>query len=144
VVTELRVAPTTRSWFHHKVVRTVGYLREIFRFAPAMPAMNGPMRAILLWRAFALTLVPLAGLAATVAIGVWLGPAVVAGAAAVALGLATLSRRRGGVPAAILVATLPFWLLLVTLTALVLYPFFRPGAAWARPMLRIGESEVGS
>jgi hypothetical protein len=47
-------------------------------------------------------------------------------------------------PAVVVAATLPVWLLLVTLTALMLYPFVRKGASWARPMLRTGRSEAPS
>lgn len=143
VVTELRVAGTTRAWFHHKVLRTIGYLREIARFAPAIVRMTGPMRAMLLWRALALTVLPLVGLTVAVAAATWLGPTAMAGAAGVVLGATALARRAGGVPATLLAVTLPLWLLLVTLTALVLYPFVRQGTPMVRPALRTGESEAG-
>ena len=147
VVTELRVAGTTWAWFRHKVARTIGYLREIFRFAPAILGMVTPMRTILLWRTLALTLFPIAGVAAAILVGVWLGPVAIAGAGAgavaVTAGAATVSRR-AAVPAVAVAATLPVWLLLVTLTALVLYPFVRPGVSSVRPMLRTGRSEAPS
>ena len=61
--------------------------------------MTGPMRAMLLWRALALTVLPLVGLTVAVAAATWLGPTAMAGAAGVVLGataLAPTGWRRAG------------------------------------------------
>ncbi len=147
VVTELRGAGTTLSWFRHKVRRTLGYLREVFRFAPGLFRMAAPMRTVLVWRALALTVAPVAGLGAGLLLTMLIGLPWVAGGILVltaATGVAAARGRRGWVLNAAAAAALPLWILFVMLTALVLYPFVRQSASYSRSALRGGESEAWS
>jgi cellulose synthase/poly-beta-1,6-N-acetylglucosamine synthase-like glycosyltransferase len=58
-VLELRSPRTLSDLLRHKSRKADAYLREVFRFLPAVARMPGPMRGIFLWRAALLTLVPL-------------------------------------------------------------------------------------
>ena len=147
-VRELRVAGTTRDWFCHKVRRTLGYLREVFRFAPELLRTAAPMRTVLLWRALALTMAPAAGLVAGVllisVVGLpWVAGLIVVLAAAGGIRSAPATRR-GGLQEAAAAAALPLWLLLITLTALVLYPFVRQSASYSRFAWDAGKSDACS
>jgi cellulose synthase/poly-beta-1,6-N-acetylglucosamine synthase-like glycosyltransferase len=57
-VCEQRSPVVLGDLFRHKLRKTDGYLREIFRFLPRVGQMRSPARAIFLWRAAHLTLVP--------------------------------------------------------------------------------------
>src|SRR3954463_985174 len=60
-VIELRSPRTLGALLRHKYRKADAYLREIVRFLPDVRRMPQPMRAIFLWRAALLTLVPLFG-----------------------------------------------------------------------------------
>lgn len=144
-VEELRGAATLRSWLGHKVRRTLAYLREVFRFLPTAPRMIGPMRAVFLWRAAALTVGPPIAAGVLIATVVASGPAVgtaVAGVmlSAAATGGTALARSR--LVDGIVAVALPLWIVVVTATALVSYPFVRQRASFPRTALRTREREV--
>ena len=58
-VIELRSPRTLRALLRHKYRKGDAYLREIMRFLPLAARMPAPMRAIFLWRAALLSIVPL-------------------------------------------------------------------------------------
>lgn len=60
-VLELRSPRSARALLRHKYRKADAYLREIVRFLPSARRMASPMRAVFLWRAALLTLVPLFG-----------------------------------------------------------------------------------
>lgn len=144
-VEELRAATTLRGWLHHKVGRTAGYLREVFRFLPTASRMAWPMRTVFLWRAAALTIGPPIALALLVMLAFMAGPAVVAGvggfvlAAGAIRGIPTIGRSL--IDGAIALA-LPFWLVLITMTALVLHLFIGTRTLSPRTSLRTHETEA--
>jgi cellulose synthase/poly-beta-1,6-N-acetylglucosamine synthase-like glycosyltransferase len=142
VVTELRVAATTRGWFRHKVRRTLGYLREVFRFAPTVARMKGPMRGLLMWRGMALTVGPLAGLTLVLVLADLIGPWWSAGMTFTVAAAGSALPRRSKVAHALQGATMPLWILGITLTALVLYPFVRQSPSYTRPAASAARSEV--
>lgn len=65
-VLELRSPCTLRELLRHKYRKGDAYLREIFRFLPGAHRIPNPMRAIFLWRAALLTVVPALWVAAAV------------------------------------------------------------------------------
>ena len=144
-VKELRVAASLLPWYGHKVRRTLAYLREVFRFAPSLFHMPAPMRAVLLWRALALTLVPAAAIAAGWVVATTGGTPWFAGGAVLLLaGALPGSGRLRGLQQTLTATALPLWIFLITLTALVLYPFVRQSASYPRFGLKAGESEACS
>lgn len=66
-VVELRSPRTLRALVRHKYRKADAYLREIVRVLPDVCRIPPPMRAIFLWRAALLTIVPLLGLAGSLA-----------------------------------------------------------------------------
>ena len=66
-VTELRSPRTLSALLGHKYRKGDAYLREIFRFLPRAFRMRGAARAVFLWRAALLILVPLFAAAGAVA-----------------------------------------------------------------------------
>jgi hypothetical protein len=144
-VKELRVAASLLPWYGHKVRRTLAYQREVFRFAPSLFEMSAPMRAVLVWRALALTLVPAAAMAAGWVVAAAGGaPWLAAGAALLLAGGLPPSERLRGLQQTVAATALPLWILVITLTALVLYPFVRQSASYPRFGLKAGESEACS
>jgi cellulose synthase/poly-beta-1,6-N-acetylglucosamine synthase-like glycosyltransferase len=65
-VMELRSPRTFHALLRHKHRKADAYLREIVRFLPAARRMPAPLRAIFLWRAALLTVVPFLGAAGAV------------------------------------------------------------------------------
>jgi cellulose synthase/poly-beta-1,6-N-acetylglucosamine synthase-like glycosyltransferase len=124
--------------FRHKLRKTDGYLREIFRFLPHVGRMPPPARAIFLWRAAHLTLLPV--LVALGALGVAVslsqtglpsGLRVLLPAVAAVLFAASwwgLGRRSSPV----LLLAHGILLAAVTLAALVGYPFSRQTASFPK------------
>ena len=159
-VVELRVAATTVWWFRHKLRRTLAYLREVLRFAPGLFRMAAPMRTVLLWRSLALTVGPVAGLGVVLLLIALFGLSWVAGGILVVglagvrpAGIRSADIRSAGIrssgsgrgfPDVAGAAALPLWILCITLTALVLYPFVRQTASYSRPAMRPGETEACS
>mgnify|MGYP003575167047 CR=1 FL=1 len=127
MVLELRSPRSLRALLRHKYRKGDAYLREILRFLPQARRMPAPMRAIFLWRAALLTIVPL--LAAigggTLAVAVLLtwGAQGLLLLAAPAL-LLMLPPARGAALAAILAA--------VSAAALFAYPFSRQAASFPK------------
>jgi cellulose synthase/poly-beta-1,6-N-acetylglucosamine synthase-like glycosyltransferase len=69
-VLEVRSPRTLGALLRHKYRKADAYLREIVRFLPEARRIPRPMRAIFLWRAALLTLVPLLGTLGSVALAV--------------------------------------------------------------------------
>lgn len=144
-VEELRSAATLGGWLTHKVRRTMGYQREVFRFLPAAARMTWPMRLVFLWRALALTAGPPLACATLVALARAVPPAAVAAAGVAILAAGAIPRvpsRGRTIVDAVIAASLPVWLVVVTISALVLYPFVRQHASYPRAALQISETEV--
>jgi len=136
-VTELRSPQGLGGLFWLKFRRAHAYLREVFRFLPRVAAMTAPARAVFLWRAAHLIVLPLllvatAGLALT-----WLGHSLaspagslwagaVAGAAA---GGWWGSRRIRKVATALALGAL---IVPTLLLALLAQPFWRQTAAFPK------------
>lgn len=123
-VREIRVSTSGAGWYRQKIRRTVGYLREVMRFLPVTGRMPGASRAVFLWRASALTLAPLLGLAGVVAAGLAYGPRPLAVLACVGIGAASIRAlpRRGAVLVhAALIVALPLSAWIVALAALSVY-----------------------
>jgi cellulose synthase/poly-beta-1,6-N-acetylglucosamine synthase-like glycosyltransferase len=143
-VTEQRSPIRLADLFRHKLRKTDGYLREIFRFLPQARRMRSPAREIFLWRAAHLTILPV-----LTALGVF--------GAALALSHPSL----GGLPQVVLplvgaVLFVASWwgvgrrstpvlllahgvlLAAVTLLALLAYPFSRQTASFPKIAKRGG------
>ncbi|HEX9986218.1 MAG TPA: glycosyltransferase family 2 protein, partial [Thermoanaerobaculia bacterium] len=116
-VLELRSPRSLGALLRHKYRKADAYLREIVRFLPSAPRIASPMRAIFLWRAALLTLVPLLGTLAGIAF--ILDGAFEAGVA-IALLLALKPMRLAAVLAA------------VSAVALLTYPFSRQAASFPK------------
>jgi biofilm PGA synthesis N-glycosyltransferase PgaC len=69
-VLELRSPRTLSALLRHKYRKADAYLREIVRFLPEAGRIPKPMRAIFLWRAALLTVVPLLGTLGSAALAV--------------------------------------------------------------------------
>jgi cellulose synthase/poly-beta-1,6-N-acetylglucosamine synthase-like glycosyltransferase len=121
-VLELRSPRTLRALLRHKYRKGDAYLREILRFLPLAHRMPAPMRAIFLWRAALLTIVPLlatlGGAMLLIAIA-WIAPLYAA-----ALLLLILPPARG--------AALAVMLTVVSAAALLAYPFSRQAASFPK------------
>ena len=133
-VLELRSPRTLTALFRHKLRKADAYLREIFRFLPLARQMPQPIRRVFLCRAALLIVVPALGIAGAVsALGILAlagpGPQVMAAGAAATLAIALGARRSR--PYALIVA-LAFLLLGVSALALLLYPFSRQTATFAK------------
>jgi glycosyltransferase involved in cell wall biosynthesis len=123
IVRELRSPRTLRALVRHKYRKGDAYLREIVRFLPLAPEMPRAMRAIFLWRAALLTLVPLlamiggASFVAAIALdGLWfLFPAAL---------FLLLPPARGAALAALLAV--------VSFAVLITYPFSRQVASFPK------------
>lgn len=124
--------------FAHKRRKTDAYLREIFRFLPRVWQMPSPARAIFLWRAAHLTVLPvllaLGALGSALALsqshlppGVRL---VLPGVAAVLFVASWWGIGRGSSP--VLLVAHGVLLTAVTLAALVSYPFTRQTSAFPK------------
>ena len=115
-VTELRSPRTLTALLRHKYRKADAYLREIVRFLPAVPRVPSPMRAIFLWRAVLLTIVPLVAVAGCAALVVsnWL----------TLLGALLLIVRRD--------LALAVMLGVVSAAAFVMYPFSRQTASFPK------------
>lgn len=123
IVRELRSPRTLRALMRHKYRKADAYLREIMRFLPRARRMPSSTRAIFLWRAALLTIVPLFALAggallvASIALqGLWL---------LFAAGLLLLLPPARG-------AALAAMLAIVSAAALIAYPFSRQGASFPK------------
>jgi glycosyltransferase involved in cell wall biosynthesis len=133
-VVERRSPTRLADLFRHKLRKTDAYLREIFRFLPERRAMAGPARAIFLWRAAHLTVLPVLVAAAALGAAVPLAQALpgtlylVLPAAGVAL-LAASWWGLGRTASPALLVAHGAMLAAVTLAALVAYPFSRQTAA---------------
>jgi biofilm PGA synthesis N-glycosyltransferase PgaC len=127
LVLELRSPRSLRALLRHKYRKADAYLREIVRFVPLARRMPAPLRAIFLWRAALLTVVPLLAMSGAVAVlaamvllsgahAVWLLPALAL--------LMTVPPARGAALAAVLAA--------VSAAALLTYPFSRQAASFPK------------
>src|SRR3954453_16657497 len=122
-VIELRSPRTLRALLRHKYRKADAYLREIVRFLPDVRSIPQPMRAIFLWRAALLTLVPLlSALGAAAAIAASFQSII--GAAIVGMLLLILPFARGFALAALLAA--------VSAAALLMHPFSRQQASFPK------------
>jgi cellulose synthase/poly-beta-1,6-N-acetylglucosamine synthase-like glycosyltransferase len=124
-VEELRSPRTLRALLRHKFRKADAYLREIVRFLPLSPGMPRAQRAIFLWRASLLTLVPLLALLGALFLGIavlYETSTVVQIAVAGAILLALTSRA----------FVLALSLAVVSAAALLLYPFSRQGASFPK------------
>jgi cellulose synthase/poly-beta-1,6-N-acetylglucosamine synthase-like glycosyltransferase len=127
LVLELRSPRSLRALLRHKYRKAGAYLREIVRFVPLARRMPAPLRAIFLWRAALLTIVPLlAMLGGAAFVG---GIVLLSGAYAIWLVpgfalLLVLPPARGAALAAVLAA--------VSAAALVTYPFSRQAASFPK------------
>ena len=119
-VLELRSPRTLRDLLRHKSRKADAYLREVFRFLPAAARMTGPMRAIFLWRAALLTIVPLLW---TVAAGLALIAAPLLALLATAVVFIVPPARA---------AALALLLAAVSSAALLTYPFSRQAASFPK------------
>ena len=141
-VTEERSPVRLLDVLRHKTRKTDAYLREIFRFLPHLGAMPATARAVLVWRAAQLTVLPvcvaLGVLGAVVASSQALppGPAALLPAAAALVAASWWGLGRAASP--LLVAAHGVVLSLVTLAALVAYPFSRQSAALPKVPARHG------
>jgi cellulose synthase/poly-beta-1,6-N-acetylglucosamine synthase-like glycosyltransferase len=122
-VFELRSPRSLHALLRHKFRKGDAYLREIMRFLPLAHRMPAPMRAIFLWRAALLTIVPLLAmlggftlLAALAMHSLWLVLA--------APLLLIIPPARGAALAAVLA--------LVSAAALINYPFSRQAASFPK------------
>ena len=134
-VTELRSPRTLGALIRHKYRKGDAYLREIFRFLPQVLRMHGAARAVFLWRAALLVLVPVfatAGAAASIA-ALIVEPIAVsaahayAGLAAIAT-IALVAPLRAAARSALLAALLTA----VSAAALFAYPFSRQVASFPK------------
>jgi hypothetical protein len=129
-VTERRSPTGVPDLLRHKIRKTDAYLREIFRFLPRVGEMAPTARAIFLWRAAQLTVLPLlmalTVLGTVVAWSQALPLALVLPPAAAALLLGWGVARTAS---PLLVLAHGAVLSLATLAALVAYPFTRQTAA---------------
>ncbi len=141
-VVELRAAADLYGWYRHKVRRTLGYLREVLRVAPALRTMAGPMRAVLLWRLLALTVAPSMGLVVSVTAAYLTGIPLLAAAVLLLAAGAGRSLDKERRPPVLAAVALPAWTFVIMLTALILYPFVRLTATYDRARLRV--SDVGA
>ncbi|HEX7831477.1 MAG TPA: glycosyltransferase [Thermoanaerobaculia bacterium] len=125
-VVELRSPRTLRALLRHKYRKADAYLREIVRFVPLTPRMPRAQRAIFLWRAALLTLVPILGMLATVALAISFAfeftLAMQLGSVAMLVVIALASR--GAMLAAVLAG--------VSAVALLTYPFSRQEASFPK------------
>jgi Glycosyl transferase family 2 len=126
-VLELRSPRSLRALLRHKYRKGDAYLREIMRFLPLARRMPAPMRAIFLWRAALLTIVP--SLAA-------IGGAALVAAFVIAWGAQGLLLLAG--PSLLLIlppargAALSAVLAAVSAAALFTYPFSRQAASFPK------------
>jgi cellulose synthase/poly-beta-1,6-N-acetylglucosamine synthase-like glycosyltransferase len=125
-VLELRSPRTFRALLRHKYRKADAYLREIVRFLPLARRMPRAQRAIFLWRAALLTVVPLLGMLGAVALLLAFAfeatlPMQIAAIVAF-LGIAFTSR--GFTLAAMLAG--------VSAVALLTYPFSRQAASFPK------------
>jgi cellulose synthase/poly-beta-1,6-N-acetylglucosamine synthase-like glycosyltransferase len=134
-VLELRSPATIAALLRHKFRKAHAYLREIVRFAPHAGTFAPAMRAVFLWRATLLTLVPLlaTGAAALALLTVVQAGAIVAAAAA-PLALLLLVRPVRLAAQTLLLAAL---LGVVSAAALIAYPFWRQGASFPKIALPV-------
>jgi cellulose synthase/poly-beta-1,6-N-acetylglucosamine synthase-like glycosyltransferase len=125
-VVELRSPRTLGALVRHKYRKADAYLREIVRFLPQARRIPTPMRAIFLWRAALLTLVPLLGVAggAAAIAAIATSPAALIGAAIIATLLFVIPPVRGFALAALLAA--------VSAAALLMHPFSRQQASFPK------------
>jgi cellulose synthase/poly-beta-1,6-N-acetylglucosamine synthase-like glycosyltransferase len=134
-VLELRSPQSVSALLRHKFRKADAYLREIFRFLPEAHRMKRPMRAMFLWRAALLTLLPLAAVMA-----------LLVAAAAMVSGSATPSFETAGGAAMIVLLAAAFpqgrrvlrfgalatLLTAVSAAALLRYPFSRQTASFPK------------
>lgn len=122
-VLELRSPRTLRALLRHKYRKGDAYLREIMRFLPRARQMPAPMRAIFLWRAALLTIVPLLAIFGGITLLAALAKHAVVLALAAPL-LFLFPPARGAALAAMLA--------LVSAAALISYPFSRQAASFPK------------
>jgi cellulose synthase/poly-beta-1,6-N-acetylglucosamine synthase-like glycosyltransferase len=130
IVLELRSPRTVRALLRHKFRKADAYLREVIRFAPHVRRFAPPVRAIFLWRALLLTVVPLLGISACLATALvsW-SSAATPPADAVALTVLLLLRPVRTVARVLLLAGL---LGAVSAAALLMQPFSRQTASFPK------------
>ena len=129
-VVELRSPRTLSALLRHKFRKADAYLREIVRFAPHVRRFAPSARAVFLWRAVLLTLVPLLGAAAcclAALASVMHAPKPPAVSASL-LVLLLLRPVRGAMRIALLAALLG----IVSVAALVAQPFSRQTASFPK------------
>lgn len=124
--------------FRHKLRKTDGYLREIFRFLPRAGEMTSPARTIFLWRAAHLTILPV-----LLALGAF-GAALTLSQASLPCGVHLVLPIAGAILFAaswwglghrsspVLLLAHGMLLAAVTLAALVSYPFSRQTASFPK------------
>lgn len=142
-VVEQRAPRALAELFAHKRRKADAYLREVFRFLPRVGRMPRAARAVFLWRAAQLLLVPALSVAAILSTAelVWQAQLPVAAGAALALVCAPVGAllwlgRRGPADLALGVA-LAALLVAVLLTALAGYPFSRQTACYPKLATRL-------
>ncbi len=142
-VVEQRAPHTLAELFAHKRRKADAYLREVFRFLPLVGRMPRAARAVFLWRAAQLLLVPVLSVAAILGTAelVWQAELPLAAATALALVCAPLGAllwlgRRGPADLALGMA-LAALLVAVLLTALAGYPFSRQTACYPKLTTRL-------
>lgn len=123
-VLELRSPRTLGALTRHKFRKADAYLREVVRFTPRAFAIHQPLRAIFLWRAVLLTVVPLLAVAASIAAAL----ALPFTALAIAFSLLLIRPIRNSLQPFLLAALLGA----VSAAALVAYPFSRQGASFPK------------
>ena len=136
-VVELRAPRTLPELFGHKLRKTRGYLREIFRFLPALPRMPETARAVFAWRALQLIVLPWTAALAAGALLLTAAGAPAAALAAAGMGVAAAllvgaGAGAGGARAALGALALALFLVPVCMAALVVYPFARRTACFPR------------
>lgn len=87
-VTELRSPRHLAELVRHKFRRAHAYLREVFRFLPRLTTMTSAARAVFLWRAAHLTILPVLLLSTAGLSFAWLAGAMASPAGRLAVGVA--------------------------------------------------------
>jgi hypothetical protein len=134
-VVELRSPRNLRMLLRHKHRKADAILREVFRFLPKAREMRSPMRAIFLWRAAFMTVVPLASLTGGLLIATsvmaeaagWVGEANVWTLGLMAIVLTTRPVRQF-----LRLAMLAGILVGVSASAFIAYPFSRQTASFPK------------
>lgn len=132
-VLELRSPRDAREFFAHKRRKAAAYLRELFRFAPAIRRMPAASRIGFIWRGLQLTVAPVLGIAYCLGVAIELAARPWLAGLAGLLALACLAgwRRSVGTPALASVRLVAL-LTIVVLSTLVRYPWVRQTASYPK------------